>query len=88
MGNLLRIGDLVVALREIKQPVTVTAPGRPSRTFARPGDMGTVVGLGTWGMPTIRWHSGKRVSVTDCEQDVEFVMLRAHDVTVGVPARC
>lgn len=73
MEKQLRIGDLVIALREIREIDDLV-----DVVHARPGDMGMVVGLENSCFPTVQFGE----SATDCHLQREIALLRDVDITV------
>lgn len=76
MEKQLRIGDLVVATREIRELDEMC-----DTVHARPGDMGVVVALIDDGFPTVRFSK----TVTDCVIE-ELELMRVSNIAIGVPA--
>lgn len=75
----LRIGDLVVAVREISEE---GIDGK-KLLHARPGMMGEVIQLNQGHWPTVRWES----TVCDCIPTYEIEPIFGFDLTYGRPAR-
>jgi hypothetical protein len=78
--KLLRIGDLVVAVKEIRE----VEEGYPELLHARPGDVGQVVHIGDLAAgPTVMFaHADGRATAVDCVEGLEVVRWGEWDATV------